>query len=617
MAPRRSTRIATSGSAIAPTHHHNLRKRKAQGSNEADRLKRKKKAPIRNTNGRTKSHAVANNGRVSGQPAPEDALSVLPAEIQQNILANVNDTKSMINLASTSKRYYAVAMAIIHNHIAVQVRYYAHIPKVIRLLEPHLSIIQKKQLKKVGKYKGRQERFSSRLDQDAVPGCAQDVRQMTIGSIDPGKRHKSFVLRTLEEVLKNLTNLEVLDTMELTASMASSILALKHLKALRIWGPFINIASLSQLRDLKHLSLRSMSSCFRSFTREKTLKSFVLNSSSTLESLEIHSTRWPLNIDNVREDGTLAANKDSMNESPIFTALKSLSLNSPSSERDGETCLSNIFRSVNFLQLRKLEMMQLEEGKLTFFKSLEDLFNTADEGTIQLRHLVLDMDAEQPNFLASEVHLEGIYRFIASFDTLTSLEIHNHNTFKDNLLNNPDISRRLQQVIAMHKGLESLRFRYTRTATSYASVDTLRVLTKNLPQLRVLEIPLEEKDFDGMARSILRARNLETLICSSFNSWNYRVNNAIITFREKLVGSLLHIAEDNEEFIWERVYRLKHITLAYRKFTIGSDLELTNMAYLERISRDDKSVWVQDKRILVRSKQCYYTPSREHMWITV
>jgi hypothetical protein len=38
---------------------------------------------------------------------------------------------------------------------------------------------------------------------------------MTIGGIDPGKKHRPIVVRYLEEVLKNLTNLEVLDTTEL------------------------------------------------------------------------------------------------------------------------------------------------------------------------------------------------------------------------------------------------------------------------------------------------------------------------------------------------------------------------------------------------------------------
>jgi hypothetical protein len=107
-------------------------------------------------------------------------------------------------------------MAAVHNHIAVKVGFFAHIPNVIRLLEPHLSIAQKKQLKKEARYKGQQDRFSSRLDPDVVPGCAQYVRQMTIGGIDPGKKHKKVVVRTLEEVLKNLSNLEVLDTTVLT-----------------------------------------------------------------------------------------------------------------------------------------------------------------------------------------------------------------------------------------------------------------------------------------------------------------------------------------------------------------------------------------------------------------
>ncbi|KAM0492584.1 hypothetical protein ACHAP8_009761 [Fusarium lateritium] len=597
MTPRRSARIAAKESAVAPTQPHTLGKRKAHSSNEAHRLgRKKKKVQVRSKN----SRALTSHGRHYGQPAPDDALSVLPAEIQQNILAYLKHSKSLINLAITSKRYYAIAMPIIHNSVAVEV-HYDPIAEAIRLLEPHLSITQKKQLKKMEYYKGLQERFSSRLDQDAVPGCAKYVRQMTIGTIDPEESRKKVVMKTLEEALKNLTNLEVLDTTEWSASMASSIVALKTLKALHIRGPSISTRSLSQLRDLKHLSISNMRFGLRSFPRENSLKTMILNSSSTLESLAIRYTRWPLSFDNVGEDGVLEANTDSMNESPIFPALKSLMLTGPSSVGDSETCLSNILRSVNFLQLRKLKMMRLEEGKMTFFKSLENSFNKADVGTIRLRHLVLDMHADQPNALASEVHMEGICRFIASFDTLTSLEIHNHNTLEDRSVNNSGISSRLQQVIIMHKGLESLRFRYTRRDPAYASVNNLRVLTQDLPRLRVLEIQLQDKDLDGIARSILRARNLETLICSTFNIRNYRVNKK--TFCIKMIESLLNIADENGEFVWEKAYCLKHMALGDREFVVGSYLQQKlYMSDPELIIRDDRLVWVQEKRLLWGSK---------------
>ncbi|KPA35586.1 hypothetical protein FLAG1_11703, partial [Fusarium langsethiae] len=591
MTLRRSKRIAAIALATAPTHAHvdqqNVKKRETRGSDEEDTSRKKKKASTRKTkkpkdSDSIKSLATVNDGRQPGQPAPHDALSVLPAEILENILANIEKPKSMINLASTSKRNHALVMPVVHNHIAVQVRCFGHISSVIKMLEPYLSISQKKQIRREeGRYKGQQKRFSSRLDPDAVPPCAQYVRQMTVGSIEPGEKHKKFVLRTLDEALKNLSNLEVLDVHGPTDAMAYGIVALKKLKALRIWNDLFcyadrshnKIKPLSQLRGLEHISIRSTCPCMLFCSRNPTLQTILLNSSSTLESLEIG---LHVNLHEHCEDYVPARNACLIKQG--FPALKSLSLRRPLWRGDDGSCLSDILRNVNFLQLRKLEVMQLEKGYSKFFRSIRESFGSADVRTVKLRQLTLDMNANQPNVAASEAHMEVIYRFIASFDTLTSLEIHDHNAFMGDQLNNPGLSERLQQVVIMHPGIESLRFRYTREFRPFASANTVRFLTQNLPRLRVLEIPLEEDDFDGVTLAISHAKNLETLICSSFNSLKHGFFDAI-RLRNRLIGGLLRVAGDNPEFVWERVYRLNQITIirdsfsVEAEFSIGSNLE--------------------------------------------
>ncbi|KAI3580469.1 hypothetical protein IWW34DRAFT_429375 [Fusarium oxysporum f. sp. albedinis] len=168
-------------------------KRKAPAEDEKDEPTTKgKKGPAKKVkatkvdNAKTKSKANA-TAEIETQketvPIPDDVLSVLPAEILQQILESVNDPKSMVKMACTSKRYYALVMAIIHKRISVSTSFWAHIPHVIRRIEPHLSIAQKKQLKREGQYKGQQEKFSTRLDPNAVPPCASNVRQMIIGKI--------------------------------------------------------------------------------------------------------------------------------------------------------------------------------------------------------------------------------------------------------------------------------------------------------------------------------------------------------------------------------------------------------------------------------------------------
>lgn len=105
---------------------------------------------------------------------------------------------------------------LLHKRVAVAAAYHAHIPKLIRALEPHLTITQKKQLKREGKYKGQQEKYSSNIDANEVPTCASYVQQMVVGRSDPGRKHEYIVHRYVEEALRNMVKLEILDLSVLT-----------------------------------------------------------------------------------------------------------------------------------------------------------------------------------------------------------------------------------------------------------------------------------------------------------------------------------------------------------------------------------------------------------------
>ncbi|KAH7185153.1 uncharacterized protein B0J16DRAFT_340956 [Fusarium flagelliforme] len=620
MVPRRSTRIANVPSAPGPAvvEGRILRKRKTSTETEAtQRAKRKKK---------DRSKAKVPNIHLRRQQAPstsEDALSVLPAEIQFNILHHIDDSRAMINLACTSQRYYNLAMSIVHNHIAVRVGFFAHIPKVIRRLEPHLSIAQKKQIRREGRYKGQQERFSSLLDRNAVPKCALNVRQMTIGGIDPGKKHRPIVVRYLEEVLKNLTNLEVLDTTELNASMAHSIAALKHLKALRVTDSCTgcitddNAFPLSQLSGLKHLAFHAGMFSGLVTGRQKVLQTILARSLSTLMTLDVRALRYSSNFLEDFEDRIEEQDPDALEQPHYFTALKSLTLTGHCWEGERALLWTDLNKSIDFLQLRELKFTRLGEGNVILFKHLEDLFGRADKGSIQLRKLSVDMDADQPNPVASEKHLESIYRFLASFDTLTSLNLLEHNVFYRNVCYNsdfvnPGLSRRLQQVVIIHKHLESLQFKYQGHAPYYVSAQAVEVFTKNLPRLRILEIAPDENDLDALARSISYAKNLRTLIFANIPSWlsEDRRKDPVQTFLQGFMGSLLHISGDIEDFTWAKAYTLAKLTVAIYTFAIGDDFLKPPQKKMNppiEISKDDKAVWLQDTRVNEGGGQWYYT----------
>lgn len=121
-------------------------------------------------------------------------------------------------------------MPRLYERIVVAAQFHAHIPKLIRTLEPHLSIAQKKQLKKEGKYKGQQERYPSGLDEKARPTCASYVRQMIVGFVDPGRKHKYIVEGYIEEAFNNMENLEIVETRVLTEQVFY-----KNIASIRSW----------------------------------------------------------------------------------------------------------------------------------------------------------------------------------------------------------------------------------------------------------------------------------------------------------------------------------------------------------------------------------------------
>lgn len=122
----------------------------------------------------------------------------------------------MSKLGRTSKRWQLIMGNRLHRLLTVHAAYHAHITNLIRAIEPHLTIAQRKQLKKEGKYKGQQAKYSSKLDPDTVPICAGYVRQILVSRVMPGKKHQYICDRYIEEVFKNLKNLEVIDTEILT-----------------------------------------------------------------------------------------------------------------------------------------------------------------------------------------------------------------------------------------------------------------------------------------------------------------------------------------------------------------------------------------------------------------
>ncbi|CAF3458335.1 unnamed protein product [Fusarium graminearum] len=618
MTPRRSLRIANklaaAGSNQAYADPPRLGKRKTRGSNDDESSRAKKKAPIKKAKSKkvqdqTKTPDLVNDEQQPVPPAPKDALASLPTEIQIQILSNIVP-KHLMSFARTSKRNYALVVSIVNKSIAVRASDDEYVYKVISRLEPFLSINQKRKLWKEGRCRSQQIKFHGLLAPDVVPLGAQCVRQMTVGLIGRAVKHRQNVMRKLEEVLKNLSNLEVLDTTELSQSMAYSIGALKSLKALRIHYHCAdltprcsNIAPMSQLRDLKHLSISTNEcQCITPVSRDETLQSIILNSSSTLESLEVYPLKWDSSIHADREGQVLVRNQDVIDDG--FSALKSLvlyghsarTINGTDFQSNDGTYFSSIASKVNFLQLRKLHLGRLEVGQVKFFKSLEKSFCSAERRDIQLRELTLDMHPELQGRDAYETEMDAMYRFIASFGTLTSLEIYDHNRFPHCRRNNPGLSEQLQEAIIVHSGLESLRLRYSETGEEvpFFSTPDIETFTKNLSELRVLEVMVRDNDIVGIVKAFSYTKDLESLTCGSPGTRDRRVDMGAIPFCEELMIAFLDLAKDNNEFVWEKTYRLKQLSVDHLHVEVGSDLK-RHLTMLRTFNSDDRSVCIREK----------------------
>jgi hypothetical protein len=261
---------------------------------------------------------------------------------------------------------------------------------------------------------------------------------------------------------------------------------------------------LAKLNNLEHICIEDMSWGSIVVTDGRPFQSMLLNSISTLQSPEVRTSKYYSDFLGDWEDKLKAHHLDASEQNYDFTALKSLTLHGISfSSHYGGNMMSNFARAFDVLKLRELHLMDLEEGQLTFFKHLEELFSKADKRDIHLRKLCLDMKGpgNGSSYANTEIHLEGMYRFISSFGSLTSLEIHDYNRYNSEVQSNPGLSRRLLQSVVKHTGLETLRFHYRyRNAIAesweipFASAESVEILTRKLPLLRVFEFaPQEDK----------------------------------------------------------------------------------------------------------------------------
>lgn len=217
MAPRKSSRRRDPPTQTSPDDAQDTTAQAHRGTKRKN-LTEQKAAKSAGTSNDAKSRTIAVGVRANtiilgaSDMRGQDRLSSLSVEILDMIADSISEQPTISALSRTSKRFYALMAPRLYSRVAVAAMFHAHIAKLIRTIEPHLTIEQKSQLKREGKYKGQQEKYPSGLDEKRVPICAGYVRQLIIGVSDPGKKHKYIVDRYYEEALKNMKNLSIVET---------------------------------------------------------------------------------------------------------------------------------------------------------------------------------------------------------------------------------------------------------------------------------------------------------------------------------------------------------------------------------------------------------------------
>lgn len=186
---------------------------------EATKSKRKVSAPTSETTVKKKKSVASTISApaktkmtkpVKGQSDTSNANPLkLPPEILELILGHVRDPSTISKLSRTCKQFHSIMIPRLHKRVATCISFHTHIPKMIEAIQPYLTIAQNKQLKKDGKYKGQLAAFPSGVDVNAKPKSADYVRELVVGHVDPGRKHEYIVHRYIEEALRNMSNLEV------------------------------------------------------------------------------------------------------------------------------------------------------------------------------------------------------------------------------------------------------------------------------------------------------------------------------------------------------------------------------------------------------------------------
>ncbi|RSM08941.1 hypothetical protein CEP52_004404 [Fusarium oligoseptatum] len=502
-------------------------------------------------------------------------------ELLDLVLDNIQDPWTLRRLGQTCKRYHQVTKPRIQQYVHISVDSRGHVDRLIRVIEPHLSIAQRKQLLRDGQHKGQQNRFPLGVDEDEIPSCASRVRQLTFGILPQRRSHLYLAHRYLEEAFKNMQNAEIVDVGSLTPSMGHHIASMKNLKALNMFLDHESLGRMYPLGDITNLQhLRVVSHTVgEALAHDNVVLSILFNSASTLRSLSLETNPWQLGNFLLGWE-QMASEADWTDQGRVYlSSLKSLSL---IGLRFNQSLIDSLENIIDFMSLDDLTIGRVATGALRLFPFLRRLAAEADTAT-SLRKLSLVMSGESAlqhlGDLGADMEFQAKIQFIASFDTLTSLELKEQNPYPVTIADGALLFDALWRTIITHQNLESLSINSMedtgRNAIPRLSAATVTTLINNLPKLRNFEFAPAEGEMEEIGLALSRGNALVSILCcpqpNRPHAFPRGPDSGFIIVTEILKGFLSRdFGSPEGKFVWEDYYNLRRISLKHRLWDVAS-----------------------------------------------
>lgn len=434
--------------------------------------------------------------------------------------------------------------------------------------------------------------------------------------------------------------------------MAERIASMESLKALRLdaaelWP--VSAEPLMKVKNLKHLCVMGNPvSAARTLTR-----SLLLNSTSTLQSLQVRADPYRYNFledweDVIRDRAEIADRKHSL------VALKSLHLAWMAFDK---TFIKSIGIAIDFTKLRELHLDIPSLSQDLLWEHLIEVFSSANRAgeSIHLKTLRIRAPGSPSDRSVADVQRWfGLQcRFLATFDTLTSLGINDFRYSKQEVAADakPEFPEALLEGILAHKDLVNLNLSYhgysVDAIVPTMSVPTMTNIIDALPHLRNIEFApgrdvvsvavcplrcepriLTRRAQEAIGHVLARGGNLERIKLHLWYSFE-RDPDAGVDFTStvrSLLGSFLARGhskdQDSSAFVWEEHYKLRHLAVEFQTWEVASkfDGQGNGMETEEKVAtsrkgsgerqvryRDVPRVW----RLAPRAEQRVYSPWTE------